>query len=99
MTTPTSILETPDFIAIDKPAGLLSIPDRKGEETSLKSMLREKYGNIFTVHRLDRDTSGVILFAKTEEAHKYLSKIFEDRAIEKIYQGIVLGTPPQQKDT
>jgi 23S rRNA pseudouridine1911/1915/1917 synthase len=99
MTTATTILETLDFIAIDKPAGLLSIPDRKGEEASLKSMLREKYGNIFTVHRLDRDTSGVILFAKTEEAHKYLSKIFEDRAIEKIYQGIVLGTPPQQKDT
>ena len=91
------LFETDDFIALDKPAGLLSIPDREGKEPSLKSLLRDQYGNIFTVHRLDRDTSGVIVFAKNEATHKYLSKIFEDRSVEKIYQGIVQGTPPQQK--
>lgn len=99
MTTPPILLETDDFIALDKPAGLLSIPDREGKEPSLKSRLRNQYGNIFTVHRLDRETSGVIIFAKNEATHKYLSKIFEERAVEKTYQGIILGTPPQQKAT
>jgi 23S rRNA pseudouridine955/2504/2580 synthase/23S rRNA pseudouridine1911/1915/1917 synthase len=63
----------------------------------LKTQLRAKYGNIFTVHRLDRDTSGAIIFAKNETTHKYLSKIFEERSVGKIYQGIVLGTPPEQQ--
>jgi 23S rRNA pseudouridine955/2504/2580 synthase/23S rRNA pseudouridine1911/1915/1917 synthase len=99
MLTPSILFENDDFIAIDKPAGLLSIPDREGKEPSLKTWLRARYGNIFTVHRLDRDTSGAILFAKNEATHKYLSKIFEDRSVEKIYQGIVPGTPPQEKDT
>jgi 23S rRNA pseudouridine955/2504/2580 synthase/23S rRNA pseudouridine1911/1915/1917 synthase len=91
------LLENEDFIALNKPAGLLSIPDREGKDPSLKSWLREKYGSIFTVHRLDRDTSGVIVFAKNETTHKYLSKIFEERAVEKIYQGIIQGTLPEKK--
>jgi 23S rRNA pseudouridine1911/1915/1917 synthase len=91
------LLETEEFIALDKPAGLLSIPDREGKDPSLKSLLKERYGNILTVHRLDRETSGVIVFAKTEAAHKHLSKIFEDRTVEKLYSGIVLGTPPENK--
>jgi 23S rRNA pseudouridine1911/1915/1917 synthase len=99
MTPLPVLLETDDIIALDKPAGLLSIPDREGKDPSLKSLLKERYGNIYTVHRLDRETSGVIVFAKNEVAHKYLSKIFEDRNVEKIYQGIVQGAPPEQKGT
>jgi len=45
------------------------------------------------VHRIDRDTSGLIIFAKNENAHKYLSKQFEDRQTKKIYQGLVIGSP------
>jgi len=60
----------------------LSIPDRMGEEVSLKDLLREKYGSIYTVHRLDKDTSGIIVFAKTEESHKELSVLFEGRTME-----------------
>jgi 23S rRNA pseudouridine1911/1915/1917 synthase len=93
------ILETPNFVAINKPAGLLSIPDREQTQTSLKDLLIEKYGKIFTVHRLDKDTSGVIIFAKDEATHKYLSLLFEGRAVEKYYQAIVLGTPTQKKGT
>src|ERR1700761_3946099 len=94
---PEIIFENEAFVAINKPAGMLSIPDRVGKEPSLKSWLREKYGNIFTVHRLDRETSGVIIFAKDEDTHKYLSGIFEERAVEKIYQGLVQGTLPQKQ--
>lgn len=87
------IFETPDYIALNKPSGMLSIPDREGKEPSLKSMLREKYGEIFTVHRIDRDTSGLIVFAKNEAAHKHLSRQFEDRQTVKIYTGLVTGSP------
>jgi 23S rRNA pseudouridine1911/1915/1917 synthase len=97
--SPDIIFENDSFIAINKPAGLLSIPDRMQSETSLKDILLEKYGAIFTVHRLDKDTSGIILFAKTEAAHKYFSQLFEERKIEKYYQGLVLGSPAQKKGT
>ena len=92
MYKPEIIFENEHFVAINKPAGMLSIPDRKGEEPSLKSWLREKYGNIFTVHRLDRETSGVIVFAKDEATHKFLSEAFEHRDVEKLYQGLVQGS-------
>ncbi len=85
------IFENDLFIAINKPSGLLSIPDRMGQEISLKDILREKFGNIYTVHRIDRDTSGIIVFAKTEEAHKLLSQLFEGRDMEKYYLGLVYG--------
>ena len=87
------IAETDDWIAINKPAGLLSIPDREGKEISLKTILREQYEGIFTVHRLDKETSGVIIFARNEETHKLLSRQFEERLTKKIYQGLVIGSP------
>lgn len=85
------ILETADFVAINKPSGLLSIPDRMGVEKSLKDLLKQRYGSIYTVHRLDRDTSGIIIFAKHEESHKALSLLFESREMEKFYLGLVNG--------
>ncbi len=85
------IFENDQFIAVNKPSGLLSIPDRLGQEISLKDLLKEKYGSIYTVHRLDRDTSGIIVFAKTEDAHKQLSMLFEGREMEKYYVGLVYG--------
>ncbi len=97
MKMPEIIFENEDFVAVNKPARLLSIPDREGKEPSLKSLLKEKYGSVFTVHRIDRDTSGVIVFAKNESAHKFLSQAFEERSVEKIYWGIVNGTLSEKK--
>jgi len=85
--------EDENLVALNKPSGLLSIPARDGKEVSLKQILKEHYGEIFTVHRLDKDTSGVIVFAKNAEAHKELSTLFEGRETEKIYNGLVLGKP------
>ena len=87
------IFEDEDIIAINKPSGLLSIPDRKGNDISLKAMLQSQYENIFTIHRLDKDTSGLIIFAKNEAAHRHLSIQFEERKTEKYYLGLVLGNP------
>lgn len=78
---------------------MLSIPDRMQSETSLKDILLAIYGSIFTVHRLDKETSGVIVFAKNEQTHKYLSLAFENRNVEKYYAGIVIGTPHNESGT
>jgi len=86
------VFENDDLVALNKPSGLLSIPDREGKEVSLKILLKEKYGDIFTVHRLDRDTSGLIVFAKNEASHKHLSQQFENRQTKKIYRGLVIGS-------
>lgn len=90
------ILETDQFVVLNKAPGVLSIPDRTQSEPSLKDGLIAKYGHIFTVHRLDKDTSGIILFAKDEATHKYFSKAFEDRSVEKYYLGLVHGVLPNQ---
>lgn len=90
------IFENDDFVAINKPSGMLSIPDRKQSEVSLKDMLIRQYEKIFTVHRLDKGTSGVIIFAKNEETHKTLSQLFEARESEKYYFGLVHGSIPDE---
>ena len=89
------IFQNDDFVVINKPSGLLTIPDREGKDVSLKTVLKIKFGEIFTVHRLDRDTSGIVVFALNEETHKHLSQQFEARETNKIYNGLVLGKPPE----
>lgn len=99
MIKPDIILENEQWIALNKPHSLLSIPDREGKDVSLKQILQEKYGQIFTVHRLDRNTSGIIIFAKDEETHKFLSQAFEERSVEKFYLGFVNGILPEKMGT
>ena len=89
---PDIVFENEQFIVLNKPAGLLSIPDRFGKDISLKILLQEQYPQIYTVHRLDRDTSGLIVFAKDEGTHKLLSQQFEERSTNKIYAGFALGS-------
>ena len=71
---------------------MLSIPDRANTQPSLKSELQKKYGEIFVVHRIDRPTSGLIIFAKNAEAHKALSALFLSREMNKKYVALVNGT-------
>lgn len=87
------LYEDEDIIIVNKPAGLLVIPDRfNAALPCLVKMLEAKQGQkIWIVHRLDRETSGVICFAKNEQTHKYLSKLFEARDINKYYAGLVIG--------
>lgn len=93
------IFENDFFIVINKPAGMLSIPDRAQSQTSLKDILLAKLGSIFTIHRLDKETSGIIVFAKDEITHKYFSQQFESRNVEKYYLGLVHGTPTHTSGT
>jgi len=94
------VYQDDDLVALNKPSGLLSVPDRFDEQLpSLKKMLKDEFGEIFVIHRLDRDTSGLIIFAKNADAHRYYSGIFEDRKVEKTYLGLVHGVPAQTEGT
>jgi 23S rRNA pseudouridine955/2504/2580 synthase/23S rRNA pseudouridine1911/1915/1917 synthase len=92
------VFEDENLVAINKPAGVLTIPDRMGN-ISLKNYLQQSYPEIFTVHRLDKDTSGIVVFAKNEQSHKQLSQLFEGREVEKFYLGLVLGKFADEKGT
>ncbi|MGB3178236.1 MAG: pseudouridine synthase [Albidovulum sp.] len=90
---PLRVIHVDHAIAvIDKPAGLLSVPG-KGEDLAdcLISRLQRVYPEALLVHRLDRDTSGVIVFALTRHAQRELSAQFEARKTRKIYRARLWG--------
>lgn len=91
------IFDHPEYIIVSKSPGLLSVPERFTDETSLKKMLRDRYGEIYTVHRLDKDTSGLILFAKNKESHRIWNTLFEERKIQKKYLALVEGHLPNKE--
>jgi RluA family pseudouridine synthase len=78
-------------IAVDKPAGVLVVPGRGVSAPALSAEVREIVPDALPVHRLDRDTSGVVLFAVTREAHRALNAAFEGRRAEKTYFALVRG--------
>ena len=86
------IYEDEDLIAVDKPAGLLSVPGRTIDlQDSVLTRLRKLYPEIYAVHRLDRDTSGILLFARSKLTERQLNQQFADRQVHKIYQAILGG--------
>lgn len=88
------IYEDETLIGFNKPAGLLSIPD--GYDPALPhvaGLLSPYFGKLYIVHRLDRDTSGVMILARSLEIHRHLNLQFERRAVKKVYHAIVFGTP------
>lgn len=90
--------ENEGFLVVSKPAGLLSIPDRHDAEApSLLKILQQRYESVWVVHRIDRDTSGLMLFARNPEMHQYLNTLFEERKIKKEYLGLVHGSVAEKK--
>lgn len=95
------------LIAVNKPAGLLTQPDRNTDESLIdqtRQWIKEKYNkpnNIFLglVHRLDRNVSGVVLFARTSKAASRLSKQFREGTPKKHYRAIVLGKLKEEHTT
>ncbi|WP_345961253.1 RluA family pseudouridine synthase [Pseudanabaena sp. Chao 1811] len=101
---PLSIIYEDEYlIAIAKPTELLSIPGRYFDtQDSVLSRLRQSFGTdvpIYPVHRLDRQTSGVLLFARDLEALRSLSKQFQKREIHKIYEALLSGKIDREQGT
>lgn len=90
--TPEILYEDDGLLAISKPVGVLVIPGRGTDGESLVERLsREREEKLFVVHRLDREASGIVLFARNRESHRYLSGLFEGRKVRKTYWAAVEG--------
>lgn len=86
------LYEDRDFIAVDKPENLASIPERQAGKDSLLHLLqRERGEKLFVVHRLDKEVSGVILFARNAGAHRFLNDKFSSREVAKTYLAVLHG--------
>jgi 23S rRNA pseudouridine1911/1915/1917 synthase len=87
------LYEDKDILAIDKPSGILVHPDQRNKEETIFDFFIKKYPKLEIVHRLDKETSGVLLLAKNEKAHEFLKSQFQDRTVKKTYVAIVSGWP------
>jgi RluA family pseudouridine synthase len=88
------------IIVINKPAGLPVLPDGWEKNAPyLVKMLEEEFGKVFIIHRLDKVTSGVIIFARTADAHRTLNIQLEKHEAEKVYHAIVEGEPRWNEKT
>lgn len=93
-----TLLETPSLLAVSKPAMMNTIPGGNPEEPCLLHYLQDKRKEkLWVVHRLDKEVSGVVLFARDEEMHKYLNALFLNREIEKTYLALVIGNVKERE--
>ena len=89
---PTIVFEDEDVVVVNKPANFLTIPDRfRHELPNVLNWLKASREEVFVVHRLDRETSGIICFAKNSDSHRHLSKQFQERTADKIYLALLDG--------
>ena len=84
------LFENSDFLAVHKPENIASIPERLQGRDSVVQILRQSRGEkLFVVHRLDKEVSGVLVFARNAAAHKYLNNKFSGREVRKSYLAVV----------
>lgn len=99
MKFPEILFDNDDYVIVNKPSGLLSIPDHYGNPNNLTDLLRRRHEEIFICHRIDKDTSGCIVFAKNAEAHRHASMAFENHEVAKEYLAIAHGTFREETGT
>jgi tRNA pseudouridine32 synthase/23S rRNA pseudouridine746 synthase len=88
------------LLVVDKPSGLLSVPGRGAhKQDCLISRVQREYTDALVVHRLDMETSGLLLLARNKEAHRQLSALFQKRAVQKHYIAVVDGVPETSTGT
>lgn len=91
---PQVLAQTPKWLVISKPPGWLSIPGRDpGAAGVLSEWASAQFGKVWVVHRLDRETSGLILFARTAEAHREAGIWFQKHQVKKFYDCLASGIP------
>jgi len=96
-----ALLEDDDFVIVDKPAGVLTVPTAERESDTLLARVLDYLHHRYrrrpfagVVHRLDKDTSGAVVFARNRQALRYFQDLFRRHAIEREYLAIVEGRPP-----
>ena len=96
---PNIIFEDDAVLVLNKPSGMIVYPDGKHEYPALSAWLEKKYKEFYFVHRIDRETSGILLVAKTEAAHEFLKKQFQERAVAKTYRAFLYGALTEERGT
>lgn len=96
---PKIIHKEDDFVIVEKPSGVLSIQDRFDENKfNIKNWLRKHLNQeVFTVHRIDLETSGLLIFALNKESHRYFNQLFQQNEIEKFYKALVHGNTEAER--
>lgn len=88
------VYQDEELLVLDKPSGLLSVPGRGADlQDCLSARVQSALPSALVVHRLDRDTSGLIVMALTKHAQRELSRQFAERTVEKRYAAVVFGCP------
>lgn len=83
-----------DLLIINKPSGLLSIQDGYDRNLPhLLTILEPEFGKLWVIHRLDKETSGVVILGRNAETHRYFNQLFQSREIIKIYHCLIIGSP------
>ena len=90
------IYDQDDIVAYDKPAGIAVTPTDGSRQWHLLRLLRDDVGELLPVHRIDADTSGIVLFARTERMQKALQRMFRERQVRKNYRALVRARPRPQ---
>lgn len=85
------LFESDDFLVVNKPPGLATLDERTGEGKSLLRLAKEYNENLQAAHRLDKETSGALAFAKSPEAYRHLAMQFESREVTKRYHAVSVG--------
>lgn len=94
----TTIYCDEDIVVLNKRSGILIAADRYNPEAARLDVIAEKeFGRLFAVHRIDKDTSGLIIYARNPQAHQSLSMQFEKRQVHKTYHALVYGHPLWQE--
>lgn len=111
------LYEDADFVAVDKPVGVMAHPDGRNSEETVSDWFATRYPSLKDVgetqrlqdgtevlrsgivHRLDRETSGVLVLAKSKEAHAFLKSAFQNREVKKTYLAFIYGVPKERRGT
>lgn len=93
------IYQDSDIIVVDKPAGMLSVPGKNDAPSVLSLLQRKMEDNIFPVHRLDMDTSGLMVFVRNKKAQRNLQRQFETHSIVKRYIALLERKPDSEQGT
>jgi 23S rRNA pseudouridine1911/1915/1917 synthase len=90
------VFEDEDIVVVDKPSGLLTAPTPESDRNNLADLLSRRPGAapVFVVHRIDLETSGLVVFAKNDHANRELSRRFRDHDLERAYLAVVAGAFP-----
>lgn len=99
---PTILFEDAELLVVDKPSGMIVYPDGKHDYPALSHWLEQKLGGpaeekFFFVHRIDRETSGVLVITKTSSAFEFLKEQFKERETRKTYRAFVHGTFKEER--